>query len=383
MECRDVREMADSFLTEELLPETNHEILRHLDTCPVCRADLAGRRALREGVRRAFHRAPELGPSPEFITRLQTKLRNTHQAPARRGGGFPGWWALAATVLLAVALGLAYRGRDQIAAASALARAAVGDHQNCALHFRLAEKPISLDEAAPRYGAMYRVLESVPPDDVMTAVGPAHVLERHSCVYRGRRFAHIVFRYRGELVSLLVTAFEGGSKLTLPGEALPPVTSAGRVDDMSVVSFPTSRQMVFFAGDVAQSDLSMLAGVVAEPLYRGLAASESVGARRRSWIGAGEDIHALDIGAVDPASHSVQGLVVAGASEQMESELHARRDTAGGDDSSGIHDPRAQRRHHDRKNQADDFAISAEDAGPARRRTSSQRTKWIGVISVS
>ena len=46
MECRDVREMADSFLGEELLTETNHEILRHLDTCPVCRADLAGRRAL-------------------------------------------------------------------------------------------------------------------------------------------------------------------------------------------------------------------------------------------------------------------------------------------------------------------------------------------------
>ena len=40
MECRDVREMADSFLGEELLTETNHEILRHLETCPVCRAEL-------------------------------------------------------------------------------------------------------------------------------------------------------------------------------------------------------------------------------------------------------------------------------------------------------------------------------------------------------
>src|SRR3954467_3201202 len=27
-----------------MLTETNHEILRHLETCPVCRADLAGRR---------------------------------------------------------------------------------------------------------------------------------------------------------------------------------------------------------------------------------------------------------------------------------------------------------------------------------------------------
>ncbi|PYR53365.1 MAG: hypothetical protein DMF95_04410 [Acidobacteria bacterium] len=119
MECRDVREMADSFLGEELLTETNHEILRHLDTCPVCRADLAGRRALREGVQRAFHRAPELGASPEFIARLRNKLQDTaHQGSARRGVRFPGWWALAATVLLAVALGLAYRGRDRITAAT-------------------------------------------------------------------------------------------------------------------------------------------------------------------------------------------------------------------------------------------------------------------------
>jgi Putative zinc-finger len=272
MECRDVREMADSFLAEELLTETNHEMLRHLDTCPVCRADLAARRALRDGVRRAFQSARDLDPSPEFITQLQTRLLEAaHQGPARRGFRFQGWWALAATVLLAVALGLAYRGRDWIAATGALARAAVGDHRNCALRFRLAEKPISLEEAAQRYGPAYRVLEHLPSNDIMTAVGPARVLERHACVYGGRRFGHIVFEYRGERVSLLVTAVEGGVQLAFPGEAVPHVTSAGRIDDMSVVSFRSSRHMVFFAGDVAQADLVKLADAVAGPLYRELA----------------------------------------------------------------------------------------------------------------
>jgi anti-sigma factor RsiW len=271
MECRDVREMADSFLAEELLTETNHEMLRHLETCPVCRADLAARRALREGVRRAFQRASDLEPRPEFLTQLRASLQHAaHQVPARRGIRFRGWWALAATVLLAVALGLAYRGRDWITATGALTRAAVGDHRNCALQFRLAEQPIPLEEAAHRYGPAYRVLEKLPPNDVMTAVGLAHVLERHACVYGGRRFAHIVFEYRGERVSLLVTAAEAGVHLALPGEALPHVTSAGRIDDMSVVSFRASGQMVFFAGDVAQADLMTLAKAVAEPLYREL-----------------------------------------------------------------------------------------------------------------
>jgi len=297
MECRDVREMADSFLGEELLTETNHEILRHLETCPACRADIAGRRALREGMQRAFHRAPDLGPNPEFIARLRTTLQDTaHQGAARRGARFQGWWALAATVLLAVAIGVAYRGRDWITGTSALARVAVGDHRYCALQFRLAEKPISLKEAAERYGAAYRVLERLPPDDVMTAIGPAHVLERHACVYEGRRFAHVVFTYRGERVSLLVTAVDGDVPPALPGGTLPHLTSPSRIDGISVVSFRASHQMVFLTGDVVQNDLLKLAEAVGEPLYRGLTAPESAGARRRPWTSAVEDIYTLDLG---------------------------------------------------------------------------------------
>lgn len=310
MECRDVREMADSFLGEELLTETNHEILRHLDTCPACRADLAGRRALREGVQRAFHRAPDLGPSHEFIAQLRTVLRDTaHRGSARRGVRFGGWWALAATVALAVTIGLAYRGRDRITATGALARAAVGDHRYCALQFRLAEKPISLEDAVRRYGAAYRVLERLPPDDVMTAAGPAHVLERHACVYEGRRFAHIVFTYLGERVSLLVTAADGGVPPARPGETLPHLTSPSRIDGMSVVSFRAPHQMVFFAGDVVRNDLLKLAEAVGEPLYRGLAATGSTDARRRSSTSAAEDIYALDLG-IGNGPVSVRALVL-------------------------------------------------------------------------
>lgn len=296
MECRDVREMADSFLAAELLTETNHEILRHLETCPGCREELAARRAARESVRRAFHRSPDLAPEPEFIARLHSTLRRAHRAPARRGFGIPGWWALAATVLLAVALGVAYRARNQAGEAARLARAAVGDHQNCAVKFRLSEKPISLVEAGSRYGSMYRVIEHVPADDVGTTVGPAHVLDRHACVYDGRRFAHVVFRYQGELVSLLVTAVDGGSTTALPASALPHISSDGRIDNTSVVSFPASGQMVFFAGNVTQSDLTKLADAVAEPLYRELTASARVGAQRP--VGASDQaVYALEIGA--------------------------------------------------------------------------------------
>jgi hypothetical protein len=81
----------------------------------------------------------------------------------------------------------------------------------------------------------------------------------------------VVLDYHGTLVSLLVTAADGGISLTFPGEALPHVSSARQVDHISIVSFRTPRYAVFLAGDVAPADLSVLADAIAAPLYRELA----------------------------------------------------------------------------------------------------------------
>jgi hypothetical protein len=269
MECRDVRDMADAFLAQELPGNSSDRMLRHLETCRFCRDDLGARRALRDGVRRAFHHARELAPTPEFLGRMRATLEDApRQARAPRRLSFPGWWMLAATVLLALASALAYRG---VTMAGALARVAVGDHRNCALERRLRETSIPLEEAAQRYGGTtYRILEKLPPDDVTTTAGTARIVRRHACIFEGRQFAHVVFEYRGTLVSLLVTAADDGLRLPLPGEALPHITSARQVDRMSVVSFRTLRHAVFLAGDVAPADLTALAGAIAAPLYREL-----------------------------------------------------------------------------------------------------------------
>ena len=267
MECRDVRDMADSFLSGELVAETSREILRHRNTCSVCRADLDARQSLRDGVRRAFHDARALAPTPEFVSRVRATLGDTpHQARVPRGLHIPGGWMLAATVLMALASALTYRG---VTMAGALARAAVGDHRNCALERRLKETSIPLEEATQRYGGTtYRILEKLP--DVTTTAGTARIVRRHACVFEGRRFAHVVLEYRGTLVSLLVTAADGGISLRFPGEALPHVTSARRVDDISIVSFRTPRYAVFLAGDLAPADLTVLADDISAPLYREL-----------------------------------------------------------------------------------------------------------------
>src|SRR5215813_13607543 len=104
MNCRDVREIADSFLCEELLTETNHEILRHIETCPVCRTEIDGRRRLRGALRDAFNRAPDLQSSAEFQTRLRDQLRDVSAHRTRSWSLSGRWLALAAGVVLAVAV---------------------------------------------------------------------------------------------------------------------------------------------------------------------------------------------------------------------------------------------------------------------------------------
>ena len=267
MDCPAVRRASDDFLAGELPPGTAREVQAHVEACPACSADLDARRAMRESLRRAFRQAKHLDATPAFMAALRTTLENNARQPSRRRRDtLMGFLALAATLAVAAGLGVAFLGSERMAAMGALARAAVGDHLNCAVKYRLKETPISLPEAAERYGAMYQVLETLPPDSVPTPGGEARVLERHACVYQGRRFAHIVFRYRGELVSLLVTAADGGPGAPLPAATLPHLTTASRIEDTPVVGFRTARYAVFLAGRVAKEDLTRLAGTIRGPL---------------------------------------------------------------------------------------------------------------------
>jgi len=265
MHCRDVRELADSFLSEQLLVETNHELLRHLDTCPNCRADVAARRALRDGLRTAFSRADDLQPRPEFAAELLATLRpSLAEIPSQpateisRRSVLQSWWALAAGLVLAAGGGLVVRNSNNRSRLGALAREAAGDHQNCAVKFSLAERPIQLEEAGRRYGAPYAALATFEPPAVD---GSLEMLERHSCVYQGRRYGHIVFRYRGALTSLLVT------------NGTPPATPQVEAIDAgpAVASLPAGRFLGFIVADLDRPSVLRLAQSLAEPLTHHLA----------------------------------------------------------------------------------------------------------------
>jgi hypothetical protein len=270
MNCRDVREVADSFLCEELLTETNHEILRHLEGCPSCRKEIEARRRLRGALRIAFDRAPELQPAGEFAGRLRNQLRQAAVHKRRAWVFSAGWLALAAGLVLAAGVTAAVFLDRSAVRVGALAQDAVGDHRNCALTYRLVRTPVPLEEAAQRFDSAYRLLISAPPDDIPTPDGPARVIERHSCEYGAHRFGHVILQYRGRVVSLLVTANDRATAAPESAAAIPHLI--GRpVDGLSVVSVNGSRHAIMLVSDLERTELTQLARIVSLPLVERLA----------------------------------------------------------------------------------------------------------------
>ena len=264
MQCREVRDLADSFLSEQLLVETNHEMLRHLEGCPDCRAELDARRALRTAIQRAFLNADALHVREDFARDIGPRLRSV----SRGAGLLSRRRAAAAAALAALAAGAGlFLLPDDV---DEMALDAVGDHRNCAVRFRLAEKPISLEDAERRYAPWYGWLRDTPPAELVLSAGPVRIVERHACVFNGRRFAHVVLQFQGQTVSLLVTEDRRWRPNLTDGEGRPHLVSQPVADGVSVLSFSTSRHRVSFVSNLGEAELREVAEGLASAVARRL-----------------------------------------------------------------------------------------------------------------
>src|SRR5688572_16386699 len=114
MQCREFREVADSYLSDELLVETNHDMITHLEACADCRRELGARRELRATLRTAFTKAEELRIDDRFSERLGRRL---HEAATTEVTVF---WrrrmriAIAACLLVATVIVLVAWRRQQV-----------------------------------------------------------------------------------------------------------------------------------------------------------------------------------------------------------------------------------------------------------------------------
>ena len=226
--------------------------------------ELDEQRRLQEALRGAFRRAPDLQPTAEFSDRLRDLLQN--QTPRERSTLMSrrSWLGLAAAVVLVAGLTGRLLIDRQTVTMQTLAEDAIGDHQNCALKFRLIRMPVALPEAAAKFDEAFGLLMTAPPDDVPTPGGVIRVLERHVCAYHGRRFGHVVMQYQDHVVSLLLTA------AAPHGADGTPQRIGQTANGLSVVSVSGSRHAVLLVGDLPSDQLQQLSTIVAQPLAQRL-----------------------------------------------------------------------------------------------------------------
>lgn len=237
MDCRNFKDVLDSYLCGELAVETNHDCLRHAEQCPPCRQELGARRQLRTTLRAALTRTCM---SEAAQARLRDGLRAAAEnAPVVQVGAdhtpgqgqpraWPEFWPLhwpslplawlapnfvrpafvTAVLLLTLGgLGLyAYKARLQQTSALAqlsdtVMAEAAGDHQTCALKFAGAHAdaatPAWMKEKYPAFAGLVEAAAAGAQGMELKAV--------HVCGFKQRRFGHLIYAQRGQLISLLVT----------------------------------------------------------------------------------------------------------------------------------------------------------------------------------
>lgn len=283
MNCKDFKEIADSYLSNELLVETNHDVLRHLETCGNCRNELGARRELRECLRSAVINAPQSQINPGFATRLKSDLRE--QAFGKEhswtfAGSRVVFAGFAAVLLIFGAIVVVVQNQNngqtsagpqptpipaitvfpeqlpfQRASFVEARNDAVEDHKHCALTYDLPEAPISLKEAGRRYDKANIGLDLAVMKPLREAFGDqAKFVEAHFCLINGRRFAHVVIQYHNKTVSVLLTKMEEGY-VEADGDAI----SCRNAEDLRVACFESGNYSVFVVSDLTESDNLLVA----------------------------------------------------------------------------------------------------------------------------
>jgi len=255
MKCQDFREVIDSYLSDELLTETNHDVLRHLEVCADCRREIQIRRGLVAQIRSAVKNSPQFQIREEFSRNLRARLKQSAAPKKVFWTSGNSWLAVAAMLILIVGLSIWFVSNQTVPSAEItqktenpqpvfLEDAALGDHQNCAVKYSLAEEPVEINLASAEYANLRQAI-LLP---LQNAADRYEFLESHSCKYDGHLFTHIVFRHQGKILSVLLTDLQNYQ--SLKDEEIVKLATSG----YQLARFDAKNQAFFVVSDLPQTE---------------------------------------------------------------------------------------------------------------------------------
>ena len=219
--CEKIRLYFDSYVDNELLVETNHDVLQHLESCEECRNVLSGLIRMKQAVRTAVERreAPaELSESIQKAIRASGR-RSFSASDLRR-------WPMIAAATIVLAFGgllasrmrylfdpfLSQRNRDALEfislQAQEIMRVGLVDHIHCALLAKKWQQPVTLEAMrqatgdralGPEFIGLVSLVKEKSGENF-------HIVQGHRCFVNGREYVHVILTGpKQEILSLIVT----------------------------------------------------------------------------------------------------------------------------------------------------------------------------------
>ena len=266
--CEKTRLYLDSYVSNELLIETNHEVLRHLEACPACAAEAEARSRLRSRLKAAVE-------GQTVPADLQARIRQRLE-PRRRFG----WWtagmvAAAAAVLFLVLSDpraslpsltdrpaqTAYIEKVSANVAAVL-RVGLRDHVHCAVFRRYPKDPPSVEkmvqDLGPAYQGLLPLLQAAAPEGYRCVMA-------HQCSYAGRKYIHLTLRNGDKVLSLVITRKDAGE--TMAG--MPAVRQVSgipvyeaKAGQYQIAGFETPGYMAYVISEMSRNkNLELTAGL--------------------------------------------------------------------------------------------------------------------------
>jgi putative zinc finger protein len=285
--CDKIRGYLDSYISNELLVETNHEVLRHLESCPSCSAEVEARSRVRTRLRAAVE-------SQKVPADLTVKIRQMVHRQQSRFLPTAAWslWAMAAAAAVVLSVGVwVTRARtgmpDSLDVAdragqdvfiqrvsrtvSKVLRVGLGDHIHCAVFRKYPKNPPAVAQLAETMGPVFQGLVPLVKASVPDRF---RILMAHQCSYGTRRFIHVTLSDGANLMSLVIARKEPGESL----DGLSPSTRAsgvpvyqGQAERYEIAGFETAQYLAFVISDMNAGNNLQMASNIAPPVHDFLA----------------------------------------------------------------------------------------------------------------
>ena len=274
-DCARIRPYLDSYVNNELLVETNHEVLNHLGSCDGCSEVLRTKVRVKELLRGAVRR--QAVPA-DLQKRIQTRIRRSPVTDWSRMS-----FAIAACVaLLAVGAGVTrvWKSRQALRVAQTerldgLMSIGLNDHLHCALDEGSAWKHYSPEEMTEKLGPDYAGLAPVVRANIPAGF---EVVVAHQCLIDNRKFVHLILRKDNKVISVSITKKSGGESFN----GLPPAANAAglalyqrNLAGSAVSAFETTDYLIFIVSNLPQDRNLTIAENLVTPVSGFLASSKA------------------------------------------------------------------------------------------------------------